>query len=369
MKILHVTKRYPNSSGGDGTVVSNLRRHQEAAGHTVHILTSNCPDITDGPGITKFGFRIDSNQIDTISIKRILTMMGMTAYAFWFLRRNRPDIIHSHTMDFGFALSWAARLYQIPMINTCHGICFNNSLFSPAKRWLEVSLLRHARYHSIITVDANSLTDFQTVGLSQAVYRPNGVEPAKFHRHRNQNTEPLQILFVGRLEAQKGLPVLLEALKDVDATDSNFRVVVAGDGPDRAASVDLATKLGLKDRISFLGRRSPEELTAIYASSDIFVLPSMYEGFPIVLLEAWASSLPAVISNVGGVPKICHNGEDAMVVSPGDSNALAHALRTIMSDPALREKLGRNGRKLVESKYNYQEIMKDLQTIYNEVKA
>ncbi len=121
MKVLHLTKKYPNCYAGDSVVVWQLVTHQEASGDDVHILTSNCQEILDTPQIKKIGLPIAPTSIDAINLKRILTLAWLIPWSFWYLRRLQPDIIHSHSADFGFGVSLAARLYGIPIINTCHG--------------------------------------------------------------------------------------------------------------------------------------------------------------------------------------------------------------------------------------------------------
>lgn len=367
MRILHATKRYPNSTGGDGIVVSNLQRYQERSGHEVFVMTSNCPDIVDGPRVTKFGPPIVSADLDVINARRIVTLLGMLCYAFWFLRRVKPDIIHTHCPDFAFALSFAARLYRIPTINTCHGVSFNDSSFSAAKRHLEVFLLRSARHRLIITVDAAALPDFDAIGLGPVVYHPNAVEPDGFLPCRPAPEGRVRMLYVGRLAPVKGIPILLKAFREVLLRNPNVELQLAGPGRELDDYRGLATQLGVSHRVTFLGRRCPEELAELYASSDIFVLPSLYEGFALVILEAWASSLPVVVTRVGNVPEVCVDESDALVVPPGDPAALAAALERLVKDGELRDWLGRRGRDKIETTYNYAATSRLLERVYSEV--
>jgi glycosyltransferase involved in cell wall biosynthesis len=369
MKILHVTKRYPNSAGGDGIVVVNLERHQQAAGHTVNILTSNCPDILDKPNVRKFGLPIQSADIDIISPKRMLTMLGMLFFAFRFLRKVKPDVIHSHTMDFGFAVSIAARIYRIPMINTCHGISFADMQFTPAKRGLEKLLLKAAGYRRLITVDPTSLPEFKKAGIGPVVFRGNGVEPSDFKAARPRKPGRFRVLFVGRLNGVKGVPYLLEAMKDIVKAAPETELLMAGDGDRTEEYRQLVKDTGLSKNVTFLGRQSVEQLRKLYTDVDAFVLPSLHEGFPLVTLEAWACSLPVIITRVGAHTEICTHGYDAMLVDIADAPALADAIITVYKDPALAHELGVNGRKLVEERYNYAHVAADMQEIYDEVTA
>jgi glycosyltransferase involved in cell wall biosynthesis len=364
MRILHATKRFPDSSGGDGAVVSNLRTYQTRAGHDVHVLTSNCPQILDAHQVRKFGLRIESAQIDQINLRRILTLAWLTVSAFWMLRRVKPDIIHSHTMDFGYALSFAARLYRIPSVHTAHGISFGNPQFPMAKQKLEVFLVKHAGHRQLMTVDAPSLAAFADVGLPDVLFLPNAVEPSAFRQHRAEPAGRFRMLFAGRLEPVKGIPVLLEAMAMLAERHPEVELQLAGVGSREQEYRAIAARLGLAGQVTFLGRTPRAEMADRFAESDLFVLPSLHEGFPIVLLEAWAAGLPAVLTNVGAVPDVCVDGQDALVVEPGDAAGLAKALERAVGDGDLRGRLGANGRAKVESTYNYGSTTQALEAIY-----
>ncbi len=368
MNILHLTKRYPNAIGGDAIVVSNLARYQKADGHRVFVLTSNCADIDNREGVKKFGLPINNIAIDVISIGRIITLLGLVFYSFWYLRRIRPNVIHSHTMDFGFAVSLAARVYRIPIINTCHSVSFTSMRYSTFKRNLEIWLLRHAHYHAITTVDSSTIEPLHQAGLKNITYLPNAVEASNFKHHRKRPKDaPLRILYVGRLVSEKGLPYLLDALAELADYGALFELRVVGEGDMLKACQAQAEKLGIRDSVSFLGRRSQKRLQVLYAEADAFVLPSLHEAFGLVVLEAWAASLPAVVTRIGSMTKLCKDGQNALVVQPRDSHAIAQALLRIYNDQELAEQLGSAGRKLVEEKYTYRVLANAMGTIYKEV--
>src|SRR3989344_1472663 len=114
MKILHATKKYLDVIGGDTIVTSNLLKQQEGAGHKTFILTSNCNNIKDRKNLMKFGFNISKYDLDKINLKRIFSLIRLVFFSFFYLKIIKPDIIHSHSSDIGFALSFASRIYRIP---------------------------------------------------------------------------------------------------------------------------------------------------------------------------------------------------------------------------------------------------------------
>lgn len=367
MRILHVAKRYPCAHGGDGVVVINLRHHQEAAGHEVQVLTSNCPEIVSDPMVRKFGIPISSESIDTINLRRILTLAWLAVYAFWYLHKVKPDVIHAHTMDFGFAMSFAARAYGIPSVHTSHGTCFDNDAFPKAKGLLEVFLIKHAGHRRLLTVDVNSVAAFADHGMPDVVYTPNAVEPDRFTPQHRVAGVPFRLICVARVELVKGLTYLLDAVSRLLRAGIQVELQLVGEGALLADLCRQVQRLNIVDAVHFLGRRSGQDVAQLFAQADLFVLPSLHEGFPLVLLEAWASGLPCIVTGVGGIPGICVDGEDSLIVEPADPAALEKAIRRAVEDDELRARLGANGRRRVEQEFDYASASHRLEAIYAEV--
>jgi glycosyltransferase involved in cell wall biosynthesis len=141
--------------------------------------------------------------------------------------------------------------------------------------------------------------------------------------------------FAGRLTAQKALPGLLAALAEVPDAD----LVLLGDGPERDTLEEQARALGLPERVRFLGGGDREAVLRLFRAVDVAVLPSAWENFPHTVVEALAVGTPVVATAVGGVPEVVVDGENGLLVPPGDVAALAAALRTITTDDALRRRL------------------------------
>jgi glycosyltransferase involved in cell wall biosynthesis len=143
------------------------------------------------------------------------------------------------------------------------------------------------------------------------------------------------LVFAGRLGPQKALGVLLQALTHVPEVS----LVVAGDGPERVALERLAGELSLDGRVSFLGAVSREQVLRLFRAADASVLPSAWENFPHTVVEALAVGCPVIATAVGGVPEVVRDGENGLLVAPGDSTALASAIQRFFEDDALRTKL------------------------------
>ena len=176
MKILHVTKKYPNALGGDTVVVSNLQKHQEAAGHQVAILTSNCDEIKDGPRVHKFGLRDTPSALDQITRRRLVSLIGLFFKAFIVLLKERPDVIHTHSIDMAFFVSFAARFFRRPLIHTFHIVTFYDENQSAMRRRTELWLARVADPRVIPAPNTHDVAMLQRAGLEQARLLPNGVD-------------------------------------------------------------------------------------------------------------------------------------------------------------------------------------------------
>jgi glycosyltransferase involved in cell wall biosynthesis len=151
-------------------------------------------------------------------------------------------------------------------------------------------------------------------------------------------------LFVGRLVPQKDLPTLLRALALVGVPRPGLRLVVVGDGPERAALQDSAAAAGLGERVRWLGSRPHGDVARLMASCDLLVLPSLYEGFARVLMEAAAAALPIVATDVSGTDEAVRAGQTGLVVPVRDAPALARALDEIVTDGHRARAMGEAGR-------------------------
>jgi len=141
--------------------------------------------------------------------------------------------------------------------------------------------------------------------------------------------------FAGRLMAAKALDVGLQALARVPGAS----LLVVGDGPDRARLEALSAELGLDGRVRFLGARSREDVLRTLYAADVAMLPSRWENFPHLVVEALAVGTPVIASSVGGIPEIVRDGENGLLVPSGDVDALAGAIRRLLGDDALRRRL------------------------------
>jgi glycosyltransferase involved in cell wall biosynthesis len=159
------------------------------------------------------------------------------------------------------------------------------------------------------------------------------------------------LLFVGRLRIRKGVEVLLEALSDLRSRHPGARLRIAGDGEHRRRLERRAAELGLGEAVVFLGTCDAGRVRRLLAGAAALVVPSIYEGMPLVVLEAMAAGIPVVASAVSGIPEVVVDGETGWLVPPEDPQALAGALAAALAHPAEARRRGEAGRRRVDERY------------------
>ena len=181
------------------------------------------------------------------------------------------------------------------------------------------------------------------------------------------------LVTVARLQQHKGMDTVIAALPAILARAPDVRYAVAGTGPDRERLEKLANKLGLGDRVRFLGGVSDRELPALYNLASVYVGASRraerlgVEGFGIALVEASACGRPVVAGNSGGIPDAVRDGETGFLVPPEEPAAFADAICRLLADPAAANRMGQNGRRAVETYFNWDRVVRDLREIESQV--
>jgi starch synthase (maltosyl-transferring) len=228
-----------------------------------------------------------------------------------------------------------------------------------------------ARSHRILT-NSLAVKSFlaERIGIPPEKIRviPNGLDLAEFDAKTAEPVEApsptgdvMELGTVARLEPQKGLPYLLDAVSMLPK-DLEVRLWIVGGGPVEASLRDQAKRLGIADAVQFLGTR--QDVPALMARFDLFVLPSLWEGLPNVVLEAMAARRAVVATNVDGTPEAVLEGETALLVPPRDPGALADAMTRLLRDREMRRRFGEAGRRRVESEFRMEIMVERTQDEY-----
>ena len=203
----------------------------------------------------------------------------------------------------------------------------------------------------------------QGYGPDRLVVIPNGLDTSRF-RPIARCGGIRRIGTLARLHPVKGLDILLEAVALVRRDLPDVEALIIGDGPERAALERRIAALGLSDRVRLVGHR--EDVPAALAGLDLFVLPSRSEAFPNALMEAMASALPVVATEVGGVPEIVDHGYTGLLVPPGQPDRLADAIRELAAQPERARTFGRRARAEVIRRYSFDRMVARFEALYLE---
>lgn len=187
---------------------------------------------------------------------------------------------------------------------------------------------------------------------------PNAIDRSKHscispeHREKTRNVldlapRDIMILSVGRLHRQKGLRFLIEALPHLGKEAERFVTLIAGEGPERENLSRLASEIVSPGRCVLLGRRN--DVPSLLSAADLFVLPSLWEGCPLVVLEVWAAGVPLIATDVPGTRDMVHNGENGLLIPVRNPDAIAEAIKQIRNDPDLGDRIIEGGYRSLEN--------------------
>ncbi len=393
MRILHVSTRYPPGPGGVERHVRELAVRQRAKGHDVRILTSDLWTEIPWERLPPEEVQRTSTP-DGIPIHRhrARALAGDLHYPFLpglsrDIQKSAPDVVHVHTYGTyqGFSALAAERFSGIPYILTAHYHPTWSIWGGPGRKrlrrvydhFLAGPVLRHASMVVVQTPEEERLLREVVDPLPPVAMIPPGYtplpapsDPPDDFSTRYGIRGPF-LLFTGRIASNKGLLPFLEAFALLAPRSPDLSVVMVGeDGGSRAEVLHRAEDLGLSQRVRLVGF-VPEErvLASAYAQASVFVLPSEYEAFGLVLLEAMAQGTPVVSTRVGGIPELVEDGQNGLLVPPGDPRALSEALESILSDPSLRERLGRSGREVTVPRFTWERVVEALEPVYEHARG
>lgn len=306
----------------------------------------------------------------------------------------RYDLIHSHYWLSGAAAEELQKTWKVPIIQMFHTLVLmkNRIARSPAEMEGpyrlegEQRILKLADRIIAATLAEQAQLEFlYRADSSKLVIIPPGVDTSRFYPIPKDEAKAAidlpsdgqMILFVGRIEPLKGVDTLLNALKYIQRTGNlkccpHYLAIIGGDPEDSVQSLDqemarvqaLSRELDLGDIVMFLGKRGQETLPYYYSAADVVVVPSHYESFGMVALEAMACGTPVVASQVGGLAFLVQDGITGFVVPNGEPELLGQHLIELMLDPQLRTRLGSQGAEIARG-YSWDTIAARILNVYN----
>ncbi|MEL6312437.1 MAG: glycosyltransferase family 4 protein [Pseudomonadota bacterium] len=264
------------------------------------------------------------------------------------LRAKGVVHLHNHFADSSCSVAMlTSRISGIPFSVTMHG----PGIFFEPKHWRIDEKIAQAAFFACIShfcrsqgmlfSDPKHWEKLKIVhcGVSPEMY---GQDPDRGYKKR--------LLFIGRLDEVKGVPLLLKSFGELIKTHPEAELHIVGDGPARALLEGQAKGLG--EAVRFLGYRSQQEVAEILKETDTLILPSFAEGVPVVLMEAMAARLPVVTTQVGGIGELVEDSVSGFICPPGDLVTLTARIDTLLSDAALCAKMGAEGQAKVAAEFN-----------------
>lgn len=364
MKILRVaTDLYPYSIGGLGVHVHELSKEIAKRGHQVTVFTcekypKSNHNIADGydvyyfkPLIIPFGISVPPSLLPIL-----------------FNKVDEFDIVHAHSHLFfsTYMTAFVRKFKKIPLIVTNHGFVSQRLPFTVQKIVLPlVTKWTYLNADAVICYTSEMKEEMENWGVRTDNVRiiHNGVN-AEFFRPLNLNKE-YDIIWVGRYVPGKGIEFLIQSLSELKKQLNNFKVLMIGSGPLKKSIEELIIKSNLSNHISLIDNISNDDLPHYYNKSKLFVLTSIEEGVPRTILEAMACGLPVVCSDLPQLKTLIDGS--GILVPKKDSISISNAVIKILSDDKLYEKLSTNARKMIVTKYSWEDTVNKTIQLYEEL--
>ncbi|MCI4332524.1 MAG: glycosyltransferase family 4 protein [Thermoplasmata archaeon] len=353
MRVLEVTHRYPPALGGVEREAESIARGLVARGHSVEVVTT---DLSRDRPIARLSL---GPWVDDLPVRRHRAFrtvpaphgLGLVAPGMALdLLQAQADVVHAH--GFGRAPTWMAagvrRFRRTPLVVETH---FDAGRGTPGWRTYARAVVRLTLTGADRVVAHTQIEEdlLASLGLprDRIARIPAGIDLTEFDGWPEPTRKKLgsTALFVGRMSPeQKGLGPLVRAVARVPRELGLRLRLVGEDWGGRALVERLAHELGIEQSVTVVGPVPRPELLREYANADLFVLPSLFECTPAVLMEAMAAGLPIVATRVGGVPEVVTEGENALLCPPNDPASLAAALSRLGGDVPLQNRFRRSGR-------------------------
>ena len=403
LRILCPTYWYPEHSEDIHAVyVHDINRHLVRRGHHVRVITPGKPGLPtretfDGVEVVRFPFelppdltygKVAQSKVGVGGrINRILTMGRYLAAQYRHSvaegRALGAQIVHGHwAIPTGPALVACARQLGIPSVITMHGgdVYVNRAEgYDFPTRWYVRPVLhwtlRHASALTAISEDCRMHALNAGARADDIHLIMNGADLRRFSPGEKPGeiagapTGAHMIFACRQLFPRKGIRFLVQAASRLRPRYPDMRLVIAGDGFERAELESLAKSVGVADVTAFVGWVPNKELPPYYRACAVSVIPSLEEGFGIPAAEAMGCEAPVVASDAGGLPEVVADGVTGFVVPKGDVDALTAAIDRLLADPELRQRMGKAGRARVSERFDWDRSAAQFESLYRTVRA
>lgn len=373
MKILQISPYFYPHLGGVESHVLELSKKLQDRGHDVLVITTKL----DGTKERDVYEGVDIRRVKPLTIQLSTPIIPGIRKV---IEEEKGDIIHSHsppplTSFFGVR---SANKLDIPYVLTYHcdleiPYFFGSILVQLYERTFGTYTVSQS--DKIITTTSTYGATSRVVWDTDAVVIPNAVDKERFHPDNDPGNvreklgigeDEQMVLYIGRIVFHKGLEYLVESAKHLP---DEVKYVIGGTGDFIPELKSQIQRQGTEDRVIFPGRIPNSELPKYYAAADLFVLPSVsrLEAFGIVALEAMASGVPVVVSDIPGVREVITEGEEGLLAEPMNAQNLAGKIRTILHHPEMAERMGKKGRWRIEESLTWDKVTDQIEKVYKEL--
>ena len=387
MNVVILSWEYPpRIIGGLGTHVHQLAVNLARMGVNVHVVTKDAPGAADfemaegvrihrvplyPPEIPQEEWVPWALQFNVALLERAIPIINDSI--------GRVHVLHAHDWLVAHAAIALKHAYRIPLVATIHATEYGrhqgcipegmSRIIHQIEWWLTFESVRTIACSNYMRDEVAHIFELPEDKITVI---PNGIEYDLFRsdtdteRVRRQFVEPdsRMIFFVGRLVYEKGVQTVIEAMPSVLEEFPDLRFLVAGTGPHVRALQVMIDEFGLSDKIKLLGFVDPHKLPMFYKCADITVVPSIYEPFGMVVLEAMVAGCPVIVADTGGLKEIVVHEETGLCFKPGNPKSLAGAMIRVLRDEGLAQRLTSDAQKFITEKYNWERIARHTMEVY-----
>ncbi|MEW5952717.1 MAG: glycosyltransferase family 4 protein [Bacillota bacterium] len=385
MRVLMLSWEYPPKSvGGLAQHVYDLTNTLAESGVEVHLITCGAPGVQEYENVRSVQvYRVNPYNISAMDFVTWATQLNVAM-----LERAMPlilekgdfSIIHAHDWLTVYAARALKHGFHIPLVATIHATEHgrNYGLHNDTQRhisdlewWLGYEAWKVICCSKYMRDEIRRV--FQ-IPEDKLVVIPNGVNPDNYVQKqpglsRDDFASPDEkiVFYVGRLVREKGVQVLLDAVRHILTYHPKTKFVIAGKGPYDKNLREQAVMLGVSQSVYFTGYVNDQVRNSLYSWADVAVFPSLYEPFGIVALEAMAANTPVVIADTGGLSEIIEHGKDGLKSYVGNPTSLADMILRLLHEPQLGNYLRQNAGRKIRQEYNRQQIARQTRDIYRHV--
>ena len=379
---------YPLLYGGGEVLFRDLTRNLVLRGHEVHVVTQRVAGSPDseklwGMRVWRVGMAANyAGALTTGLVESLLYLVGAFVVGIRIALRAHVDLIHSNTYVSSMVAQVCAVILRKKHVMTVHDV-YLASLPWFWEKWsrqpnvgflprvlgpvLERALL-HMPVTMIHTVSETSKRDLLEIGTETRIaVVPNGIMVNENSDDAPMSVDPHRAVFIGRLVFYKNLEVVLRALKRVTRLVPEAKLIIVGDGPMRRTWQDLVDDLDLSDHVRFYGKVPEQEKRHLLSGSAYLILPSLVEGFGLVVLEAFASSKTVLASRIGALAELVSDGVDGYLVHPNSETDWADKMITLFQHPERARDMGLMGLRKATSDFSMDRIAEQMEHAYEQV--